>query len=144
MRVVCGNPATRAPLFLPARRRRRIHSCNDREESFVASEHLHAPRERLTPKTIARHQAIVSLMEELEAADWYQQRADDCEDPALKAILLHNMREEIEHASMVLEWLRRNSSDFEKELRTYLFSEGDILTVEERAEAKKIEKGDRP
>ena len=110
----------------------------------MASEHLHAPRERLTPQTIARHQAIVSLMEELEAADWYQQRADDCEDPALKAILLHNMREEIEHASMVLEWLRRNSSDFEKELRTYLFSEGDILTVEERAEAKKIEKGDRP
>src|SRR4051794_29426641 len=130
--------------FSRARRRRRIHPCNEREESFVASEHLHAPRERLTPKTIARHQAIVSLMEELEAADWYQQRADDCEDPALKAILLHNMREEIEHASMVLEWLRRNSSDFDKELRTYLFSEGDILTVEERAGSAKIAKGDRP
>jgi hypothetical protein len=109
----------------------------------VASEHLHAPRERLSPTTIARHQAIVSLMEELEAADWYQQRADDCDDPALKEILLHNMREEIEHASMVLEWLRRNSKDFDKELRTYLFSEGNILEVEEHDESKKIEKGDR-
>jgi ferritin-like protein len=108
----------------------------------VASEHLHAPRERLSPITIARHQAIVSLMEELEAADWYQQRADDCDDPALKEVLLHNMREEIEHAAMVLEWLRRNSPDFEKQLRTYLFSEGNILEVEEHAEAKKLEKGE--
>jgi ferritin-like protein len=104
----------------------------------VASESLHAPRERLSPATIARHQAIVSLMEELEAADWYQQRADDCDDPALKEVLLHNMREEIEHAAMVLEWLRRNSKDFDKQLRTYLFSEGNILEVE-----KKIERHDR-
>ena len=113
-------------------------------EKFLASESLHAPRERLSPATIARHQAIVSLMEELEAADWYQQRADDCEDPALKEILLHNMREEIEHAAMVLEWLRRHSKDFDKELRTYLFSEGNILEVEEHDEAKKIDRHDRP
>lgn len=72
-------------------------------------------------------------MEELEAADWYQQRADDCEDDALKAILLHNMHEEIEHAAMVLEWLRRNSDDFDKELREYLFSDGDIAALEEKA-----------
>src|SRR5262245_55710910 len=100
----------------------------------MSSEELHAPRERLKPKTIAMHQAIVSLMEELEAADWYRQRADDCEDKALKEILLHNMREEIEHASMVLEWLRRNDTDFAKQLKTYLFSKGNILEVEEEAE----------
>ena len=100
----------------------------------MASETLHAPRERLQKITITRHQAIVSLMEELEAADWYQQRADDCEDPALKEILLHNMREEIEHASMVLEWLRRNSPDWETNLRTYLFTEAPITEVEEAAE----------
>ena len=58
------------------------------------------------------HQAIVSLMEELEAADWYRQRADDCDDAKLKEILLHNMREEIEHASMLIEWLRRNNEHF--------------------------------
>ena len=97
----------------------------------MSSEGLHAPRERLSKKTLAMHQAIVSLMEELEATDWYRQRADDCDDPALKAILLHNMREEIEHASMVLEWLRRNSEDFDKELKEYLFSEGDIAALED-------------
>ena len=67
----------------------------------MSSESLHAPRERLQPKTITMHQAIVSLMEELEAADWYRQRADDCEDAALKEVLLHNMREEIEQGRPV-------------------------------------------
>lgn len=99
----------------------------------MGSENLHAPRERLSKKTLSMHHAIVSLMEELEAADWYQQRADDCEDDSLKAILLHNMREEIEHAAMVLEWLRRNSDDFDKELKEYLFSDGDIAALEEKA-----------
>ncbi|MDF2095476.1 ferritin family protein [Aquibaculum arenosum] len=93
----------------------------------MASDQLHAPRERLSKKTLMRHHAIVSLMEELEAVDWYQQRADDCEDEALKAILLHNMREEIEHACMALEWLRRNDETFEKYLREFLFTEGDIV-----------------
>ncbi len=97
----------------------------------MSSEGLHAPRERLSAKTLAMHQAITSLMEELEAVDWYRQRADDCDDAALKAILLHNMREEIEHACMALEWLRRNSEDFERELKTYLFSDGDIAKLEE-------------
>jgi hypothetical protein len=97
----------------------------------MSSEGLHAPRERLSKTTLAMHQATVSLMEEVEAADWYRQRADDCDDEALKAILLHNMREEIEHASMVLEWMRRNSPDFDHELREYLFSEGDIAAKEE-------------
>ncbi|MCP5410660.1 MAG: ferritin [Alphaproteobacteria bacterium] len=100
----------------------------------MSSETLHAPRERLSTKTITMHQAIVSLMEELEAADWYQQRADDCEDPALKEVLLHNMREEVEHAAMVLEWLRRNSDVFAKQLKTYLFTEGNLLEVEDDAE----------
>ncbi|WP_298728109.1 ferritin [uncultured Ferrovibrio sp.] len=99
----------------------------------MSSEDLHAPRERLSKHTLAMHQAIVSLMEELEAADWYQQRADDCEDPALKEILLHNMREEIEHAAMVLEWLRRNSQDFNKHLKDYLFTEGDIVNLEKHS-----------
>jgi len=99
----------------------------------MSSEGLHAPRERLSKKTLAMHHAIVSLMEELEAADWYQQRADDCDDEALKKVLLHNMREEIEHAAMVLEWLRRNSEDFNSQLRTYLFTDGDITAQEEKA-----------
>lgn len=93
----------------------------------MSSENLHAPRERLSKKTLAMHHAIVSLMEELEAADWYRQRADDCEEYELKEILLHNMREEIEHASMILEWLRRNDDDFAEQLKTYLFREGEIM-----------------
>ena len=93
----------------------------------MSSETLHAPRERLSKNTLAMHQAISSLMEELEAVDWYRQRADDCDDDALKDILLHNMREEMEHAAMVLEWIRRNDADFEKELKENLFSDGVIL-----------------
>jgi uncharacterized protein len=96
----------------------------------MSSEGLHVPRERLQRDTLLRHYAIASLMEELEAVDWYQQRADDCDDPALKAILLHNMREEIEHAAMTLEWLRRQNKDFDKELREYLFTEKDIAKAE--------------
>lgn len=92
----------------------------------MSSEGLHAPRERLSKDTLAMHHAIVSLMEELEAVDWYRQRADDCEDDALKDILLHNMREEMEHAAMVLEWIRRNNEDFEKELKDNLFTDGEI------------------
>jgi len=92
----------------------------------MSSENLHAPRERLSAKTLVMHQAIVSLMEELEAADWYRQRADDCEDDALREILLHNMREEIEHAAMVLEWLRRNDEDFAGQLKKFLFKDDEI------------------
>jgi len=96
----------------------------------MSSEDLHAPRERLSQKTLAMHQAIVSLMEELEATDWYRQRADDCEDESLKRILLHNMKEEVEHACMAIEWLRRNDETFAKELKEYLFTEKDIVAVE--------------
>src|SRR4051812_17879576 len=99
----------------------------------MSSEALHAPRDRLSKETLAMHQAIVSLMEELEAADWYRQRSDDCDDAELKNVLLHNMREEIEHAAMVLEWIRRNCTDFDKQLRKYIFSEGDIVDVEKHA-----------
>ena len=99
----------------------------------MSSEQLHAPRERLSKETIASHQAIVSLMEELEAADWYRQRADDCDDSGLKAVLLHNMREEIEHAAMLIEWLRRNNPHFAKELKEYLFTTKPIVAVESKA-----------
>ena len=92
----------------------------------MASDNLYAPREKLSKKTLHMHHAIVSLMEELEAVDWYQQRADDCDDESLKAILLHNMREEMEHAAMVIEWLRRNNDDFAGFLKEFLYSEGDI------------------
>lgn len=100
----------------------------------MSSESLHAPREKLSTQTLTLHHAIVSLKEELDAVDWYRQRADDCPDPALAEILLHNMREEMEHASMVLEWIRRNSVEFDGYLRTYLFTEAPITEVEDAAE----------
>ena len=96
----------------------------------MSSEGLHAPREVLSQETRLLHNAITSLIEELEAADWYRQRADDTEDDALREILLHNMREEMEHASMVLEWIRRHNSDFAGHLKTYLFTDGPITGIE--------------
>jgi uncharacterized protein len=103
---------------------------NRRRQPTMSSEDLHIPRERLSPEARLLHYAIVSLKEELDAVDWYRQRADDSEDAALKAVLLHNMRDEIEHASMLIEWLRRNNSDFAKMFDTYLYTEAPITAVE--------------
>ncbi len=99
----------------------------------MSSEGLHVPREKLRRETLNLHYAISSLIEELEAVDWYRQRADDCDDPELKAVLLHNAREEIEHGSMALEWIRRNDSEFDAHLREYLFTSGSITGREEAA-----------
>lgn len=96
-----------------------------------ASTTLHEPVEKLKPETINFHRAMVSLMEELEAIDWYRQRAEACTDSQLRAILEHNMNEEIEHASMALEWIRRNTPKFDEALRTYLFTSGEITALEE-------------
>ncbi len=92
----------------------------------MSNEGLHEPISELSEKTVDMHRAIVSLMEELEAIDWYQQRVDACKDPALKAILAHNRDEEKEHAAMVLEWIRRNDDRFDKELKDYLFTKEPI------------------
>lgn len=98
----------------------------------MGHESWHEPYEDLTPHTRDMHRAIISLMEELEAIDWYQQRADVTPDADLKAVMEHNRDEEIEHAMMTLEWLRRRSPKFDQNLRTYLFSEGPITEVEEK------------
>ncbi len=92
---------------------------------------FHEAEENLSPQTKNLHRAIVSLMEELEAVDWYQQRVDAATDAELKRILMHNRNEEIEHACMVLEWLRRQDPVFDEQLRKYLFEEGDIVHKEE-------------
>ena len=102
----------------------------------MSSEVLHVPRERLSKSTLHLHYAIASLMEELEAVDWYRQRADDTDDAELKAILLHNANEEIEHAAMVLEWIRRREPRFDKELKEYLFTSAPITHIEELEEKK--------
>lgn len=87
----------------------------------------HEPIEELANQTRDMHRAIVPLMEELEAVDWYNQRADTCKDTELKAILEHNRDEEKEHASMVLEWIRRKDPKFSKEIKDYLFTEKTIV-----------------
>jgi ferritin-like protein len=97
----------------------------------ASSATLHEAVDKLKPETPDIHRAVVSLMEELEAIDWYRQRADACGDEQLKAILEHNMNEEIEHASMVLEWLRRNVPKIDAALKTYLFTSGDVTKLEE-------------
>ncbi|HVH43229.1 MAG TPA: ferritin-like domain-containing protein [Labilithrix sp.] len=101
----------------------------------MGSENFHERFEDLTPYTRDMHRAIVSLMEELEAVDWYQQRVDGTQDEALKAVLGHNRDEEIEHAMMNLEWIRRNNPTFDAAARTFLFSEGPITEVEEKLKA---------
>ena len=99
----------------------------------MSKEGLHVPREKLKRETLNKHYAITSIIEELEAVDWYRQRADDCDDPELRAILLHNAKEELEHASMVIEWLRRNDVEVDAQLKEYLFSTGSIAHHEEEA-----------
>lgn len=88
----------------------------------MANEGYYEPIEELTDKTRDMHRAITSLMEELEAVDWYNQRVDACKDIELKAIREHNRDEEKEHAAMVLEWIRRKDSVMDKELKDYLFA----------------------
>jgi len=102
----------------------------------MASENLHEDRADLPEEVIDKHRAISSLMEEFEAVDWYDQRAAATKDPELKAILLHNRNEEMEHAAMVLEWLRRRYPVIDEHLRTYLYAEGDILQAEAVATGK--------
>ncbi len=92
----------------------------------MANEGYHEPIEELTADTRDMHRAIISLMEELEAVDWYNQRVDATKDPELAAILAHNRDEEKEHAAMVLEWIRRKDPTFDKELKDYLFTEKPI------------------
>ena len=88
----------------------------------MANEGYHEPINELSDETRDMHRAIISLMEELEAVDWYNQRVDACRDAELKGILAHNRDEEKEHAAMVLEWIRRKDPRFDKELKDYLFT----------------------
>jgi ferritin-like protein len=101
----------------------------------MASDEYHEPLDLLTEDTRNMHRAVVSLKEELEAIDWYQQRADACSDAGLKDVLLHNKNEEIEHATMLLEWIRRHSDHFDVTMRTYLFTEQPITGIEKGAKA---------
>jgi uncharacterized protein len=107
-----------------------------------SSAEFHESEERLRPETMDYHRAIVSLMEELEAVDWYNQRIDASGDPDLAAILAHNRDEEKEHAAMALEWLRRRDPQLDRFLRQYLFTEGSITAIEEAVETGAKEDGD--
>jgi len=99
----------------------------------VGSESLHESVEHLRPETVDVHRALTSLLEELDAIDWYNQRVDATTDPELAGILEHNRDEEKEHAAMLLEWLRRRDVRLDAVLRRYLFTEAPILEVEESA-----------
>jgi uncharacterized protein len=110
----------------------------------MASEGLHESVDKVTPETQDLHRAIVSLMEELEAIDWYGQRVDAAGDAELRAILAHNREEEQEHAAMVLEWIRRRDPGFDRHLRTYLFQEGSIVKREAAAAPEGNGNGTRP
>jgi ferritin-like protein len=91
----------------------------------------HEPTDELSAHARSLHRALSTVMEELEAVDWYQQRADAATDAELKAIMIHNRDEEIEHAAMALEWLRRRVPKFDQMFRTYLFTEASIVSIEE-------------
>jgi uncharacterized protein len=105
---------------------------------------LHESPERLGPETIDRHRATVSVMEELEAIDWYDQRAKASDDDELRQILEHNRDDEKEHAAMALEWLRRHDAALDEELRRYLFTEGSIIEKALEAVEGETDGGDDP
>ncbi len=94
----------------------------------------HEPPSELSQETRDVHRALTTLVEELEAVDWYHGRAELAGDAELKAMLIHHRDEEIEHAAMAIEWLRRRMPEFDEELRTYLFTNAPLLEVEEAAE----------
>jgi ferritin-like protein len=94
----------------------------------------HEPESELSAHARDLHRALTSLKEEIEAVDWYNQRWEACKDESLRAILAHNRDEEIEHATMTLEWLRRNMPHWDTVLRTYLFTEAPVTDIEEEAE----------
>jgi ferritin-like protein len=96
----------------------------------VSSEGLHEAVELLDEATVDRHRALTSLVEELEAIDWYDQRVKATKDPELASILAHNRDDEKEHAAMTLEWIRRQDPALDHELRLYLFSDGPIASAE--------------
>jgi ferritin-like protein len=97
----------------------------------MTSEGLHEPASAMSELVIDRHRAIISLMEELEAVDWYDQRVAATTDAGLADLLAHNRDEEKEHAAMTLEWLRRKDPVLDRNLRQYLFTEGPVTAVEE-------------
>ena len=114
---------------------------------MASSAGLHEPAESMSPQVIDRHRAIVSIQEELEAVDWYDQRAAATDDASLAAILAHNRDEEKEHAMMVLEWLRRHDPVLDGHMRTYLFTEApitEIETITERGDAAGEASGSGP
>jgi hypothetical protein len=92
----------------------------------MSSTGFHESVDELSAETRDMHRAIVSLMEELEAVDWYNQRCDACADPELRGILAHNRDEEKEHAAMLMEWIRRHDPGFSGQMKTYLFIEKPI------------------
>ncbi|GAO05160.1 encapsulin-associated ferritin-like protein [Anaeromyxobacter sp. PSR-1] len=100
-----------------------------------ASQGFHEREDALSARTRDLHRALVSLQEELEAIDWYQQRVDAASDPELKRVLQHNRDEEVEHAMMVLEWIRRNDVVFARMLRMHTGHAGPIVREEEAREA---------
>ena len=110
----------------------------------MSSTSFHEAEEHLAPATRDMHRAIVSLMEELEAIDWYGQRVDATGDAELRAILAHNRGEEQEHAAMVLEWIRRHDAGFDRHLRAYLFTEGSITGREKAVDGNETSNGGRP
>lgn len=92
----------------------------------MANEGYHEPLNEISEETRDMHRAITSLMEELEAVDWYNQRVDASKDNELKAILAHNRDEEKEHAAMLFEWIRRKDPCFDHQLKDYLFTDKPI------------------
>lgn len=102
----------------------------------------HEPIEELSAEAKNHSRALKSLKEEIEAIDWYNQRVDVSDDTQLSAIMAHNRDEEIEHACMALEWLRRNMPEWNEALSTFLFTEGDITTLEEGMESDEGDKTD--
>lgn len=109
----------------------------------MASEGFHENEAHLSAQTKDLHRALVSLQEELEAIDWYQQRMDATEDAELREVLQHNRNEEMEHAALVLEWIRRRSPDFDTRLRPRLFTEGALLALEDTIERAEGDGGEQ-
>jgi ferritin-like protein len=102
----------------------------------------HESESKLRPETLDNHRALTSMQEELEAADWYDQRVDAATDQGLKEILAHNRDEEKEHFAMLLEWYRRRDAKMDAHLKEYLFTSGSLVALEQAGAAAGDGEGD--
>jgi uncharacterized protein len=97
-------------------------------------EQYHEPAEELPEKTRTFARLILSMIEEAEAIDWYEQRLALEQDKEARKIMAHTQKEEFIHFGMDLEFLLRRNPQWRIIMKNLLFTKGDLTKLAEKAE----------